>query len=314
MSSDTIYTPVFTSVYSDGGGLEPIPGSLYITGVSVEDRSRHTARWERECTDVTFAVIAEQSASHVTFRVGVTERGIMLRSAREVASLLHGKSYTAIYLDITGLEHDVWAPLLRGMYVGTTRSYCVYVEPGDYRFSDVPTEVRIFDLSEEIGGIRPLPGFVSLADDGEDFLFVPLLGFEGARLTYMIEQAQPNQRRICPVVGVPGFRPEYPFYSYIGNGLPLRETRAWQNVRFAPANCPFSLYLLLDRVSRENSGRFLKVAPIGTKPHAVGAVLYYLKNPSATEILYDHPVRREHRTVGTSRICLYDVSSFLRVA
>ena len=230
-----------------------------------------------------------------------------------MAGFLHDQSYTAIYLDITGLEHHVWAPLLRGMYVGTTRSYCVYAEPGDYRFSNEPTEVRIFDLSEEIGGIGPLPGFVSLADDGGDFLFVPLLGFEGARLTYMIEQTQPEQRGICPVVGVPGFRPEYPFYSYIGNGLPLRETRAWQNVRFAPANCPFSLYLLLERVSQENSGKFLKVAPIGTKPHAIGAVLYYLKNPSATEILYDHPVRREHRTVGTSRICLYDVSSFLGV-
>ena len=224
---------------------------------------------------------------------------------------LHGQSYTAIYLDVTGLEHHVWSPLLRGMYVGTTQSYCVYAEPGDYRFSEQPTEARIFDLSEEIGGIRPLPGFVSLSTEGDDFLFVPLLGFEGARLTYMIEQAQPNQRRICPVVGVPGFRPEYPFYSYIGNGLPLRQTRAWQNVRFAPANCPFSLYLMLDRVAQENSRRFMKVAPIGTKPHAVGAVLYYLRRPSETEILYDHPVRREHRTFGTSRICLYDVTSFL---
>ena len=50
------------------------------------------------------------------------------------------------------------------------------------------------------------------------------------------------------------------------------------------------------------------VAPIGTKPHALGAVLYYLDHSRTVEVLYDHPVRKERRTLGTSRVCLYDLA------
>ena len=47
---------------------------------------------------------------------------------------------------------------------------------------------------------------------------------------------------------------------------------------------------------------------IGTKPHAVGAVLFYLDSPSDVELVYDHPVRKADRTMGTSRVCVYNIS------
>ena len=153
---------------------------------------------------------------------------------------------------------------------------------------------------------------MSLRDiDDDRALFVPLLGFEGARLTFMTEHVLPEREHVWPVIGVPGFRPEYPFYSFLGNSLPLRESGAWHSVRFAAANCPFSLYYVLAELSNENPGRFLRVAPIGTKPHAVGAVLYYLTHEATVEILYDHPVPDAGSTVGVSRMCVYDLSGFL---
>ena len=186
---------------------------------------------------------------------------------------------------------------------------CVYVEPGDYRFSETPTESTIFDLSERVQGIEPLPGFASFVSSGLGAtLFVPLLGFEGARFAYTLEAVQPRREDIVPIVGVPGFRAEYPFYAYSGNRLKLAETRAWQNVRFAAANCPFSVYYVLEEIAAHRTHGKMIVAPIGTKPHALGAILYYLDHPESTEILYDHPVRKERRTEGTSRVCVYDLS------
>jgi hypothetical protein len=183
------------------------------------------------------------------------------------------------------------------------------VEPRDYRKSEAPTEASIYDLSERVEGIAPLPGFVSLAvGDDESDLFVPLLGFEGARLAFALEAAQPDRRNICPVVGVPGFRLEYPFDTYFGNRAKLAETRAWQNVRFASANCPFALYQVLTELGQGKDRKRLRIATIGTKPHAVGAVLYYLDYPTATEVIYDHPVRKAQRTSGTARVCVYDLS------
>ena len=185
----------------------------------------------------------------------------------------------------------------------------VYVEPGAYRFSLTPTEGEIFDLSERIIGISPLPGFASLTDPSEDdFCFVPLLGFEGARLAYILENVQPPGGKIFPVIGVPGFEPEYPFYTYHGNRLPLSETRAWRNVRFAKANCPFSLFYTLQQIAREYPRDTLKIAPIGTKPHALGAVLYTLASSTPVELVYDHPIRKAMRTSGTARLLLFHVS------
>ncbi len=302
--------PIFTSVYPDFGQLQPAANSLYVTGTSVEERSHHTSRWESRCSEVTFArVVYEHPFRAIVSMGGEEVATLRLRSLREIVGFLDEYSPLSVYLDITGLEHRVWAPLLRGIRTRSNPAFCVYVEPGDYRFSSSPTEATIFDLSESIQGIEPLPGFASISGaTDEDALFVPILGFEGARFSFALESVQPDRERIHPIIGVPGFRPEYPFYSYLGNRLPLQETRGWQNVRYAPANCPFSLYQVLSELAESNPGRPLKVAPIGTKPHGLGALLYYLDHSSTTEILYDHPIRKARRTVGASRACVYDLS------
>ena len=302
--------PVFTTVLNDVTDLRPERNSLYITGTSVEERSGHTVNWEQQCQDVTFVRMVRESPSAVELAVdGRDPMSIPLRSSAAISKFLETHSCSTAYLDVTGLPHRVWAPLLRGLRSRPESAFCVYVEPGDYRFSQQPTEATIFDLSEKVEGIAPLPGFATFPASGnDDALFVPLLGFEGARFAFVLEAVQPRRRDIYPVVGVPGFRPEYPFYAYTGNRLKLWETMSWQNVRFAAANCPFSLYYVLNELSSSNPTRRMIVAPIGTKPHALGAVLYYLDNSRTVEVLYDHPVRKKRRTLGTSRVCLYDLS------
>ncbi len=299
--------PVFTSVVSSIKELNPLPGSLYIGGSSAEDRSRHVSVWEGHA-DVTFARVVSDDGSRAVVEMDDETLDVGLRSAEDIRGVLQSDRYACVYLDITGLEHHVWAPFLKGIRVTGVRAFCVYVEPGDYRFSSAPTEGTIFDLSESIRGIGPLPGFLSLSGGSEEeALFVPLLGFEGARFAHMLEAVQPGTDRVHPVIGVPGFRPEYPFYAYLGNRLPLMDTGAWQYVRFAPANCPFALYHLLVDVSCLSPGRLLRIAPIGTKPHALGAMLYYLDHSATTEIIYDHPIRNDRRTIGVSRTCIYDL-------
>ena len=313
--NSAIANPVFSRTYGDLGGLEFEDNSLYITGVSDEERSRHTLAWESRCSEVTFAHVLTSADNEMTVSVGSQDILVQLRSFNSMSRFLGGHGCGTIYLDITGLEHSVWAPLLRVIRQLNGKAFCVYVEPGDYRPSSDPTEATIFDLSERIKGISPLPGFVSFGEPRDhDALFVPILGFEGARFTFALEAVQPDRRMIFPVIGVPGFRPEYPFYTYHGNRVPLEDTKAWQNVRYVPANCPFSVYYLLEQLARDSSCQFMKIAAIGTKPHALGAVLYYLDYPSTTELIYDHPIRKSGRTAGVSRMCVYDLSLLPRIS
>ena len=301
--------PLFTRILTDVTALRPAPGSLYITGMSSEERSRHLLQWETGCTDVTFMRVDANTRFDITVTVDTRQHTVALRSSDGLRQLLERRTQTATYLDITGLPHHVWAPLLRMIRSRPEPAFVVYVEPGDYRFSANPTAVTLFDLSERIQGIAPLPGFVTLTSrPGRDSLFLPLLGFEGARLAFMLEVVQSERENVFPIIGVPGFRPEYPSYTYLGNRLQLMETRAWQNVRFAAANCPFAVYHVIGAVSASWPGRQIKLGLIGTKPHALGAILYSLDHPSDTELLYDHPIHRAERTEGISRVCVYDLS------
>jgi hypothetical protein len=187
----------------------------------------------------------------------------------------------------------------------------VYVEPERYRFSDVPRPGEIFDLSLRIEGISPLPGFTRLRRRFDDSpVFVPMLGFEGARFHYVLATVQPEGNMTIPVVGLPGFRLEYPFYTYEGNQPALQLSQGWRDVRYAAGNCPFEAFFAVRGIARDYPDHNLAIAPIGTKPHAVGAILFSLLNPDRTEIVYDHPVRSTGRTEGEYRTLVYGVSRF----
>jgi hypothetical protein len=115
-----------------------------------------------------------------------------------------------------------------------------------------------------------------------------------------------------PIVGVPGFEVDYPFISYFANRLGLREGNCWMNMSFAGANCPFSLLGQLEELARTRipADLSIKVAMIGTKPHALGALLFFLRSERDVELLYDHPVRSSGRTKGSTRSWVYRVSEY----
>jgi hypothetical protein len=302
--------PILTDVYESPGDFAPEAPSTYLYAWSGEERSHHFRRLVGD--DVRVLEVLEQNDSDMLIARGSEKLRLPLRSERQLRDLFVAEKNTMVYLDITGLVHHVWAPLLKAAIAASCLVRAVYVEPAEYTLSINPTEGAIFDLSEKITGIRPIPGFASLAQEEEDRSYlVALLGFEGPRFAYVIEQVQPPGGRIIPIAGIPGFRPQYPFYTYMGNRFPLQDTLAWRDIRYVAANCPFSLYYALEDIAADNPGDAMKIAPIGTKPHALGAVLFCLaQSLRPVELVYDHPVRKSTRTTGTARLLVYDLSAF----
>lgn len=303
--------PTFSELFESLEEFKPVCGSVYLFGTSSEDRSAHAADWEAQAAGVRFVRLLDHSPTSARFEVD-DEQVLMLRNAEQLQAFLTSLEAGIIYIDITGLGHNVWAPLLRAALELPVEVRVVYVEPTDYTQSAAPTEGEIFDLSERITGIAPLPGFASLARGvDDDYRLIVLLGFEGTRFAYLLENVQPRgEDRVIPLVGAPGFRSEYPFYAYHGNKSPLIDTRAWASVRYVTANCPFRVFHTLASVEAESSTP-VKVAPIGTKPHALAAVLYAIRRAGEVELVYDHPVRTAKRTKGASRALVYHVSTFL---
>jgi hypothetical protein len=303
--------PLFTDVFDRESDFVPRAPSVFVFGISPEERSESGHSWVTSGLDIIVVRIVEQGTSSVTIDIAGTRHALALRSQSQLCGFLRQLNRNSLYLDITGLAHHIWAPLLRAAFTVGISVKSVYVEPAEYKFSATPTEGEIFDLSERIAGISPLPGFASLAETRDrDVCFVALLSFEGPRFAYMLEQVQPPGRNIIPVIGVPGFQPQFPFHTYHGNRFPLTQTRSWRNVRYAIANCPFSVFYLLSEIAESYPKHSLKVAPIGTKPHGLGAILFNIVSPRPVELIYDHPVRKPGRTTGASRLLLYHLSSF----
>ena len=304
-------SPTFTVTFSDQSEFIPDAGSAYLYGVSVEDRSTMPMELGARTNNVKFMPLtAEEDTPYFVLNRSSSQRSFSLRSNTSLRMFVDDLGTNDCYLDISGIRHHVWAPLLRELLTARIRVRVVYVEPGDYAPFAIQETSWIYDLGGAgIRGVRPLPGFATLfRRSHETYCFVPLLGFEGARFAHMLEQVQPVPERVIPIVGVPGFRPEYPYRTYQGNMQPLNDSKSWRNVRFAVANCPFAAYYEIEAVAEEFPDCTVQIAPIGTKPHALGGILYAICHPDRAELIYDHPVRQQKRTSGEYRVLVYDVN------
>ncbi|SFU92926.1 hypothetical protein SAMN05216350_108196 [Polaromonas sp. YR568] len=304
-------TPVLTDTYAKVQDFRPQSNSTYLFGQTSEERSGHISTWETDApTAVLNRIISEDRE---TFSTANTQNSYSLRSDSDLARFWSIEAPSeVVYLDITGLPHSIWAALLRSGLALSKELIVTYAEPSNYRRSAAPVEGQIYDLSASVSGISPLPGYAVLSERFDsDFILVALLGFEGARLSFMLEHVQPGTDRIIPVIGCPGFKPWYIFEAYVGNKRVLIDTQAWHEALYAPGNCPFSVFYLLDEISKTRSETAMKVALVGTKPHSLGAVLFALATENPVELIYDHPIRAEKRTDGTERLLAYHVSKLV---
>ena len=300
--------PLYTRTLCGWHELYLSPDSVYLWSNSVEPRSKHPSEWEEREFSARFVECFDKG-SMAFETVGSISSTVQLRSATQLEALIE-EIGEELYLNITGLPYHIWAVILKHAILHGVNVHAVYVEPFGYVPSGASADSLIFDLSERIMGISSLPGFARLTEphNSDDVYFVPILGFEGARLAYALNQIEIPYERILPIVGSPGFRPDYPFHTYLGNRAPFEDSPIWQNVRFAIANCPFSLMYALKGIAVDHHNARLKVAPLGTRPHALGAVMLAIRDPERIELVYDHPIPRANRSIGTGLLHIYELS------
>ena len=212
-------------------------------------------------------------------------------------------------LDITSLPMSVWGPLVRVALLDHRELWLAYAEPREYQAHKRPTPPELFDLSERVGDVEGLPGMVRLAGPPPDthLVLVILLGFEGGRARHIATTLEP-ELTIVPVIGVPGMHAEYATQAVECNREFLKNTYGLTQIRWVDAVCPFGVRDLLSDIAGEHSGSYMYLAPIGTKPHALGALLYALSCPSDCQIIYDHPTPRRDATSGIGKTYLYRVN------
>jgi len=169
-----------------------------------------------------------------------------------------------------------------------------YTEPIAYRLSK--GFYKSYHSSEGPLSIIELPGFPGLERRAAKSLLVVLVGFDGELSSYISEEVAPEKTIV--VNGFPSYTPKFKDVSMINNEKILGSSGALNSVKFARANNPFETFNLLDAIQKESGNAFLNIAPLGTKPMALGACLFALMN-SSTRILY--PMPEKYTNVTTER-------------
>ena len=307
---------LYTSIYDKIEDLTPLENSTYFYSHDIEMRTQSVDDIiKKRPPNVKFVEIKDLGSDIIQdVSTGNTHN---LRSSKSMYEFIQLYEAALVYIDITGLEKRIVAALLNNTIkainiTGIDEVRTVYAEPASYKIKQFQSEGVFHDLSEKIDGINPLPGFASIFPENIDnILFIALLGFEGGRFMYVLEEVQPPTRNVIPVVGIPGFRPEYPFIAYWGNRKPLTDSETWRNVKYAAANSLVDVYMLLTKILLKNKDVHIKLAPIGTKPHLLGAILFAIKHPKHVELIYDNPKRMSIRTDGVGKIVECSVSKLL---
>jgi hypothetical protein len=296
----------------------PRASTFVFAAQSTEERGRHPVWTEAlvQYADQCFEVTTGSGSGPSVYEWEVVSRGSLTRSSlRDDAAILDAlRRPTSVVLDVSGLNHQVWASLVRA-FVRTSPMpdlMVVYVEPDRYRSHATPATLGSFDLSVGFEGIRPIPGFTRLARriTSHRRVYVPLLGFEGSRPRLV--HTELDAGLVAPIIGLPGFRMEFPAVAIACNQPYRDEVRGYDNLRFARGACPFDAFTTIAAIATDLGADHLQIAPLGTKPHAIGAVLHAIRWDTISEIVYDHPIRRPQRTEGIGTTHVYDVSAFVR--
>lgn len=186
----------------------------------------------------------------------------------------------------------------------------LYVEPSEYKFlnSSITTHDE-FSLSDKLQHFPPLPGF-TINTELEKVELVAFLGFEKQRLGQIFSTEEVIYDNFIPIVPLPGFSPGWENRT-INNHIKFFDPRySFSTIKYVSANNPYQSMKLLEKIAQ--AGKSFRVAPIGTKPNAIGCAVFLVNNEDSREgfnygALYDFPVKSKKRSTGIGKIHVYNL-------
>ena len=142
--------------------------------------------------------------------------------------------------------------------------------------------------------ILEIPGFSGYEVRREKRVLVILLGFDGDLSKEINEDISPSETLV--VNGFPSYSPKFKDISLVANEKLTSDKDV--KIKFSKANNPFEVFNLLESIKKQNENTFINIAPLGTKPMALGACLFALYYP---EVRVVYPMPETYEKVTTNK-------------
>lgn len=209
-----------------------------------------------------------------------------------------------IGIDISVMPTPIFTQILHFLFEKHKDKKIViyYTEPEHYNLDN------LFDYNALDGeiDIKAIPGFEGKTAQENELqrIIFYILGFEMNYLNKLIPQ-EINPDEIVPINGFPSYFPKYKDISMINNNVNYNE----MDIRmvFSSANNPFETYNQMNYLKNQHKDYCIDIIPAGTKPMALGACLFALKNGNNDiRILFPFPsVYENQHSIGKGTMWEY---------
>jgi len=295
---------------------------ILITGLkeNVDERHTNVRNLLTDFTGVIYSFDICEKADKFYYTIEDNQGQILERNndkflIPELQSLLKTKGFqgSKVCVDITTLKQGLLF-LITKLFITEikpARFFAAYTEPINYKKRSQYNigETDEFDLYDKIiGSSNSVPGF-SKRQSIRDILLLAPMGFDSQRLQTIFENLKP--KKMIPIVGFPSFVPGWNITAIKMNYMVLKSADCCDNVKPCEAASPFELYDLLNKEFQRNNQAFdIYIAPLGTRPHSIGAAIFVSKNPS-TYLIYDFPVEKTFRSESILKTNIYNLSKYI---
>ena len=219
----------------------------------------------------------------------------------------------SVCIDITCLQQPILFLLIKLLLtdVKPKRLFAAYTEPKSYKknqhLANADEEFELYDRI--VGGNYSVPGFSKISRT-EQYLLIAPFGFERQRLISIYESVEPSGGLI-PILGFPSFVPGWNLTAIYMNYKVPGDAGSEQRIESCEASSPFALYNLLNNLYNIYGKTYnILLAPLGTRPHSLGAAIFATRNKHC-HLIYDFPVEKAFRSEDVLKANIYHLSSYL---
>lgn len=215
----------------------------------------------------------------------------------------------SICIDVTGFMRPHMLFLLRLFFErGIKRFDVLYTEPGHYSERD-STKFS----SDDVELVRPIAGYGAYGNHStENDVLIVNAGYEDRRVAEVADEQEKARKFV--IYGLPSLKADMYQQSVLRTRAAYDALGESHRTAFAPASDPFVTATVLSKLINDEKKKQLisnlYLAPLGTKPQALGFGLYYLSEGlnTATSIIYPFSAAYQaDASTGMGRIWMYSI-------
>lgn len=206
-----------------------------------------------------------------------------------------------ICVDVTGFMRPHMMYIVNYLKIrGVRKLDIIYTEPGHYSSLD-----QTKFSSEHVYEVRQVAGYEGFSnnDTANDFLIVGA-GYENRLISEVAEEKEKASKAI--VLGLPSLQADMYQQNVLRAHAASDSLGDVKRKVFAPANDPFATATIISQLVAEEEAvegiTNLFLAPLSTKPQALGFSLFFLRECASRPATIVYPFSRNYSADSSSRI------------